>query len=362
MTPQEISIEALRQLGADTRKLTITTGDRLIRCPFHKDKTPSFSLNIAKGVCHCFSCHRGGTIPQLYFKETGNSIYKVLGISSGTTDGFKAFSLPVFKEEDFEKLPEVNFTFEGDAIDVDQEPDCLSYLETRGISLRVAKEMGMRFTKHSISTDLLDDERPIKERQIHFVNRLLIPVYENGKILSIEGRAIYDPLPDAQGIASKKVIYPKGSSTSTLFQRDRLNFNEFLYAVEGLMDLAVLRTDPYFQNSTALLGATIKNRQVHFLRRAKKLVYLIDYDRAGFSSLKKLKEELEQDFFVLFPPRYNDGVKDTGDIPKKLKMTVQQCRERNWLNSMKAASAIDCDAMISHFDYQKTISAGADNK
>ena len=82
--------------------------------------------------------------------------------------------------------------------------------------------------------------------------KIVIPIYEKGKLLSCEGRDIYGKdyyynalkrkgmNPDEHEY--KKCIYPRGASTSTLYDIDKLDSSKRLYFVEGIMDLAVLRS------------------------------------------------------------------------------------------------------------------------
>jgi hypothetical protein len=141
----------------------------------------------------------------------------------------------------------------------------------------------------------------------------------------------------------KKCIYPRGASTSTLYGLDKLDETKTLFFMEGIMDLAVLRTDPYFtnRNSTAVFGASISGRQFALLSKFSSTVFVIDNDLAGWTSLKRWKNyikehNLGQSHMFILPPFIDKGVKDIGDVPVKIGKRITECREAKWLTSQKS--------------------------
>lgn len=347
MADPAISLEILRRLGFDISGLSVSSvGNHQVHCAFHPDNTPSGSVDIDKGVYHCFSCGEADSLRTIYYRKTGEGIYTTLGIKDPEAglDSFARAARRGYVETDYESVPSVDFSFVGTALSVRDSKDCMAFLEMRGIPVSMAERMKMSFTEDAKTIDNRSHDPDPLEREMHYKNRLLIPIYAGNKLISLEGRAIY---PKREGDTKyKKCIYPKGSSTGTIYQYEKLDKNQPLYVVEGLLDLAVLRTDDFFKNSTALFGASIGNRQLYLLKMFKHIVYVMDDDKAGYTSLKKLKKGIPFDFYVLFPPFRSQGVKDVGDIPQKTGLTIQEVRERKWLNSMRLASSIDEDALI----------------
>jgi DNA primase len=339
LSTREISNEILSRLQVNTQKLL--NGRGLCSCPLHKDNHPSFSVDIDKGIYNCFSCQSHGTLKSLYYQITGHSIMKDLGIK---TD-FSTFKI---KRDDpvisYQETPKTNIVFEVfDYSECESSQEAKDYLEKRGISLKTAKSMKMRYVYSGVAKNGANISD--KDQWVYFNNRLTIPIFENGKLLSIEGRDVLGEEvfkrnlreKGLEEISYKKVLYPRASSTQTLFQYDNLNKNEPLYFVEGLMDLAVLREDPYFSNSTAVFGASIGNRQQYLLKQFKDLVYIADHDKAGLISIQRLKNTIGREFYYMFSP---PGTKDVGDIPK-LGITVKGLRERHWLDNMKSSKSFD---------------------
>lgn len=319
-------------------------------CPFHTDKHPSFSIDIDRALCHCFSCGYNGTLRKLFREVTGHSINKELGIKYEAQD--ESTFINPFKEtikEDLSATPDVHIALDGAFIPVDKDPDVCKYLMQRCIPVSVAKSMRMQFATMARSFDTFEPEN--KDQMVYFNKRLVIPIYEKGKLLSCEGRDIYGKdyyynalkrkgmNPDEHEY--KKCIYPRGASTSTLYDIDKLDTSKRLYFVEGVMDLAVLRSDNFFntKNSTAVFGASISERQKYFLKQFD-FTYIIDADLAGWLSLRRLMESLKEapikrDWKFVVPPFQELGVKDVGDIPVKTGKTIEQCRKAHWLDSSK---------------------------
>ena len=347
MTEREINEQIILRLDISKNvKHQSTMG----HCPFHTDRHPSFSVDIDRGLCHCFSCSYSGTLRKLFREITGHSINKELGIKYESQD--EADFINPFKQtykEDLSKIPDVHIALDGAFIPVDKDPDVCKYLLQRHIPVSVAKSMKMSFATMARSFDMFEPTN--KDQMVYFTKRLVIPIYEKGKLLSCEGRDIYGKEyyynmlkrkgmnPDEHDY--KKCIYPRGASTSTLYDIDKLDKTKRLYFVEGLMDLAVLRSDKFFnsKNSSAVFGASISDRQKYFLKQFD-FTYIIDADLAGFLSLRRLLECLKEapikrDWKFVIPPFTDKGVKDVGDIPVKTGMSIEQCRKAHWLDNSK---------------------------
>lgn len=347
MTEHEVNEQIIMRLGMSK---SVRGNQIMCHCPFHTDKHPSCSVDVDRALVHCFSCGYNGKLRGLFREITGHSINKELGIKWEAQD--EATFVNPFKEtikEDLSATPDVHIALDGAFIPVDKDPDVCKYLMHRCIPVSVAKSMRMSFATMARSFDTFEPNN--KDQMVYFTKRLVIPIYERGKLLSCEGRDIYGKEyyynmlrrkgldPDEHEY--KKCIYPRGASTSTLYDIDKLDSSRRLYFVEGIMDLAVLRTDSFFntKNSTAVFGASISERQRYFLKQFD-FTYIIDNDLAGFLSLRRLMESLKEapvkrDWKFVVPPFHDQGVKDVGDIPVKTGKTIEQCRKAHWLDNSK---------------------------
>lgn len=347
MTEREVNEQIIMRL--DMSK-SVRGSHIMCHCPFHTDKHPSCSVDVDLALVHCFSCGYNGKLRGLFREITGHSINKELGIKWEAQD--ETIFVNPFKEtikEDLSATPDVHIALDGAFIPVDKDPDVCKYLMQRCIPVSVAKSMRMSFATMARSFDTFEPNN--KDQMVYFTKRLVIPIYERGKLLSCEGRDIYGKEyyynmlrrkgmnPDEHEY--KKCIYPRGASTSTLYDIDKLDSSRRLYFVEGIMDLAVLRSDSFFntKNSTAVFGASISERQRYFLKQFD-FTYVIDNDLAGWLSLRRLMEALKEapikrDWKFVVPPFHDQGVKDVGDIPVKTGKTIEQCRKAHWLDNSK---------------------------
>ena len=322
---RDLTIQAIQYMGLKTKgEIYPSTDQVMVRCPIHGsgggDKNPSCGISLSKGIYNCFACGAHGSIESLFKDVTGMDIYETLGISNDSFSNFARKNIyGEEKREDILKLKNVSIECDLEEFTIPAYSSALGakYLQKRGISKEAAESMGMLYS---------DD---IEINGNHFRKRILIPVYENGKLISVEGRRILDT-------DEPKVLYPKNSTVNTLFQWDKLNKNEVIWACEGLMDAAQFRNSKNFQNSTAIFGANLTRRQGELIKQVKQLVYVYDIDTAGQTTVEKLKQYQTGNIYILSPPKKINGIdiKDLGDCGK-LGITVDELVKRNWLSHIK---------------------------
>ena len=318
---REMTLYAISRLGLKSRSpITPNVHQVMVSCPFHKDKSPSMGIDVTRGVVHCFSCSWSGSIEKLYKELTNGNLRKELGYID---DPFTSYSSSLNFQyiTDDTRLKDIYINADLSLMrDAYTDPACAAYLRKRGIPESVAKSMGFKYA----------EEMLINTNKFNI--RLLIPVYEEGRLISIEGRRILDN-------DEVKVLYPRNSSVNTLFDIDNLDTSSTVYAVEGLMDLAVLRTSDTFKNSTSIFGANITKRQLELLKRFPKIVYIPDSDAAGEKTVEKLKAaKLGKTYILRIPKKINNiDVKDVGDLTKA-RIVPQDLVDRNWLSYEKFLS------------------------
>ena len=343
----ELSIEILRRIAITNKDLSTIehAGPKsqhiMISCPVHGNpNSTTCSVNIAKGLFYCFSCGAGehSNLQKLYYERTGHSIKRELGIATNRVP----FIAPKYEQHniDYSIPPDVDLSVNIQTAAVKDIPEAYEYCKKRGFTDQVIDEFRMRFAIDGYTLNNKMSDLPEKDRIIYFKKRLLIPIYEHGKLLCIEGRDIYGE--DAWNknhpeIKYKKCIYPRGGSTDTLYQWEKLDKSKPLYIVEGLMDVVFMHTCKELKNSTSLFGATITPRQVYLLSQFSEIVYIINNDKAGWKSFESLKKKLGKDFKVLLPPC---GLKDVNEIYSKKGWTLDKAVDMKWLNYTKLASEI----------------------
>lgn len=324
----DLSKEVVSELGLKIKNGThIVPGARwvMFHCPFHKDDNPSFGINFSNGTYNCFSCGRKGNVEGLYYEMTGTGLYSHLGIKT-KNDNFSAFSRKpqVIINHITDKTARRRVYLNYDStklIPALNSPDCVEYLNKRGIPLEMAKTYGFLYSEDTYINNT------------RFKHRICIPVYEKGSLSTIEGRRLSN---DDFG---PKVLYPKNTTVNTLYDIDNLDRESTLYGVEGLMDLFVLRSCDEFKNSTSIFGANVTDRQIELLKEFKEVVYIYDLDDAGRNTVLKMKERgLDNVYTLRLPPSINGvTVKDVGDIPKT-GATLDSLLDRKWLKYKKHIS------------------------
>jgi len=327
-TPEMVAF-AIKRLGLKSSwSEKYWKGDVPFHCPYHTDKTPSLMIHFQKGYYHCFGCDKSGHITQLYWDLVGSSLLKDTGQAVDEFSRFAYSGLQYqYEEPDYSTIGrDIQVIITGKVVAADQHILSMRYLRKRGITVDVARKMQMSFMEYGYIKGSAEVSPTL------FSNRLLIPVYEKGKLISVEGR-------DVLGTQDLKVLYPKDSSVNSLYDLDKLDKTKTLYGVEGLIDLAVLRSDPYFEHSTSIFGAALTKRQIWLLNQFEDFVYIPDNDKAGRATLSKMKEYLEKPFRVLDVPRLSD-IKDVGEIVTKLHTTVEALRKRGWGRVLRNSNSI----------------------
>jgi len=301
-----------------TRNIATAEGDILVHCPFHKDNTPSMSINISNGIFHCFSCHRSGSIEKMFKEYTGESLYKVLNISF---DEFSKLAIPTVEFQDPTHL-------DIDSIHIDYNPMLLQscrhsvaakqFLRKRSIPFSVVDAHNIRFAEKIY----------INNPRKPYINVILIPIYEQGKLISMEIRSTDPDAPKAD-----KVRYPRGASVNTLYDLDHLDKKKPLYVTEGLMDLLVLRKYPQFANSSTIFGSAVTHRQKALLQGFDSVVYIPDNDKAGDATVQWFADNNMTNVSILYAPKEINGVaiKDVGDVEGRSGSSIKALLDRKWL-------------------------------
>lgn len=326
---EDLTRQAISYLGLNTKnKITSYTTEVPVHCPFHKDNHPSLFIDLKKGRYHCFSCGRGGSIESLAYEMTGENIYKSLGLlkDEDKKDQFtkyakKLSNKQLYKEDDSAEIKKKTVYLvynQKDFVPAFENTLSQRYLLRRGLTEEVCNKSGLLYCEDTeINTTV-------------FKRRLCIPVYENGELSSIEGRKILsdDPGP--------KVLYPKNTTVNLLYDIDNLNKNKDLFVCEGLIDLLLLRTCKFFENSSSIFGASLTKRQLQQMSYFKNVIYIPDNDLAGEETVKILKQSNFTNISILRIPKVinNFEVKDIGDLPKA-GITVEELYNKRWLNHIK---------------------------
>ena len=298
-------IQIIQYLGLKSKR-SQSGARRFYYCPFHSEKTPSFSVDLEKGLYRCFACNDGGNFYQLVRRLTGRTVEDVLGLD----DPFLAQSLGVqIAQPKIEKEPEEDDSsvlLRGSLTPVATNAAAVRYLESRGIPLVIAESVHMTYAEE------------VYMNGTKIVDRICVPILSgSGKLINMDCRDI------TRQPGVPKVLYPRGC-LKTVFEHWKLDKTQPLFILEGMVKLLVARTDAYFANSTTLFGASPSPLQLKILNTFSEIIHIPDNDHAGDLSVKFMQEHLDTKYSVL---RLGDEtLKDVDEIPTKKHMSVQDFR------------------------------------
>ncbi len=296
-------------------------------CPFHQEKTPSFSVNPAKGFYKCFGCGKGGNaftfvmeMEGLNFPEAVRRIAEMNGIPLPEPIDDGQYTVRKQHREEQKKLSEQVVELNRQALEFWENElqrknakavAAREYLAGRGISEEVQKQFRIGFAPDSwdallthLKTSGADEElieqsglvsvNEKKERVFdRFRNRIIFPVLDvNGAPVAFGARAMGDDQPKYLN-SPETPAYIKGQHLYGLFHsRDAIRQKKFVILVEGYLDLIALYQFGV-TNVAASLGTAFTPEQAKLLGRfTKRVVINYDGDPAGIKAARRAIEQL----------------------------------------------------------------------
>lgn len=296
-------------------------------CPFHQEKTPSFSVNPSKNIFYCFGCGKGGSVfnfvmelEGLSFPESIRVVAEKVGVPLPELVDDKRFEA---KRKEADEVIELNAWalefWERQLGEENAEARAArEYVEGRGIVEETLRTFRLGYAPNS--WDALGNYLKSKGAGIGQIERsgLVVKKEQGGYYDRFRGRLIF-PVTDAQGrpvafgaraIAKgdepkylnspETAAYTKGRHLFGLsVTREEIRRKKFAILVEGYLDLIV----PFqhgVRNVVASLGTALTTEQAKLLNRfARKVVVNYDGDRAGINAAKRAIEVLlPEDFEV----------------------------------------------------------------
>jgi DNA primase len=275
-------------------------------CPFHSEKTPSFTVNEEKGIFHCFGCHVGGNVfhflmqhEHLTFPEAVEQVGKRYGIAVERLErpGIKG---SIEEREPLFRLNERAAAYFHEALFGRPEgKKTLDYLKNRGVEERMARRFLLGYAspvgpglagflkregfslKDAVRLGLISD-RGSERYGDKFLDRLIFPIVNPaGKIVGFGGRVLGDGLPKYLN-SSETPLFRKGSNLYGLFQaKEAVREKDRVVVVEGYLDVIAL-SQFGVSYAVATLGTALTPDQVRILGRyTRNIIALFDGDEAG---------------------------------------------------------------------------------
>ncbi len=364
---------ALKRAGSNLKGL----------CPFHSEKTPSFTVYPADNSFYCFGCGVGGNaitfvrqMEHLDYPDAVEFLAKRAGITV-IRDNDERYQK---KGIDKQKLLQMNveaakFFHRQLFLETPKAREALSYFtEKRGLSLATVKHFGLGFApdsfdslmkymlakgygKDELVTAYLLGKTDSGKYYDAFRNRVMFPIIDpSGNVIAFGGRVMDDSKPKYKNTMDTPVFKKSRNLFALNFAKD--TGRDSLILCEGYMDVIALHAAG-FTNAIATLGTAITAEQARILSRyTKKVVISYDADEAGQKAAAramKLLTEVGLDVGVIKVP----GAKDPDEYIK----TYGKDKFREVLTASKTKFEYNMDTVLSRYDInlpQDRINALAD--
>jgi DNA primase len=293
-------------------------------CPFHQEKTPSFTVNRDKGVFHCFGCGAGGDAVsfvemhlKIAFPEAVRFLAQRAGIPVPEPTGGPEDRQAAAERDAIVKLHEDAAAFYREQLASAAGARARRELESRGLSPETIAAFGYGYApaggRETLQTRLADQKVPlalqIKSRLVvqrddgrmadFFRNRLMIPIArDTGALVAFGGRAL-DPGQVPKYLNSPETpIYTKGRTLYGLnVTKGAIRKHNYCVLVEGYFDLAQV-WQAGIQPVVASCGTALTAAQGRTLKRfTSKVVLSFDPDAAGQGAAVRSSELLVAEGF-----------------------------------------------------------------
>ena len=303
-------------------------------CPFHSEKTPSFSVNEEHQYYHCFGCGEKGDV--IRFVEKHNNLSFTEAVEKLCEDyGIKMPERNSGPRIDYEKYYEINrkaarFFFRK--LTSGPNPG-YTYIRHRGIKDETIAKFGLGYApnewnslmnhlkEQGVSTDdmlklgLIQQGR--KGYYDKFRNRVIFPIINtNGKVIGFGGRALGDSKPKYLNSSESDIFLKKNNLYALNITKKDISDEDKVLMVEGYMDVISLYQSGV-RNVTASLGTALTENQGRLVSRyTKNVVLSYDADNAGINAAMRGIDIIQKAGCRVRVLQINDG-KDPDEFVQK---------------------------------------------
>ncbi|MHC5224697.1 DNA primase [Ignatzschineria sp. LJL83] len=286
-------------------------------CPFHDEKSPSFTVSEPKQFYYCFGCNASGSVidflmnyERLEFVEAVEALAQMEGLEIPYERRNQKSAETIKRQKNLLEVMNMAEAFYRKQLRVAEDRErAIAYLQKRGITGDDAQKFGIGFapeswnllltelTKHQIpENELLEagllSESENSRRYDRFRDRIMFPIRNRkGETIGFGGRILDQGEPKYLN-SPETPIFKKGEEVYGLYELRKYcrDYNEII-VVEGYMDVVML-SHYGIENSVATLGTAIGRRQIELLLRyTSRIVFCFDGDRAGKAAAHKAMDE-----------------------------------------------------------------------
>lgn len=300
--------EQIRTSDIVKQKVSLTKkgNEYLGICPFHSEKTPSFTVNDAKRFYHCFGCGVHGDIIKFVAETTGLS-YKEAAIKIAQENSIELPKMSADQQKEYDEADQIYNVLElASAYFTDQiNKEVEGYLLARGINKNIKEQFSIGyapgkgllikyFEKKSIplkillSSGLVGKKEDGKIYEV-FNNRIIFPIRNTyNRIVGFGGRAIgggmpkYINSPETLVFKKSETMYGENTAISASYKKN------YSIVVEGYMDVIALH-QAGINEAVASLGTSVTEKHLQKLwRSGEEIIICLDGDNAGQRASRRL--------------------------------------------------------------------------
>lgn len=321
-------------------------------CPFHSEKTPSFTVSPSKGICKCFSCGKGGNVIWYRMQHDGLSYpeaIRELGRKHNIDIPIIELSPEQQQRQDERASAMIAITEAYNLFrnNLNATPEAQAYLAERKISKEIIDlyGVGFAFDYDGLSRTMLskgyqqehliragvsyfhDEKKRLKDV---FWQRVLFPYFnKTGQVVGFTGRAINDQSAKYKNTA-ETILFTKGKNIYGLYQaRTAIQKEDKVYIVEGQFDVLSM-FQAGIQNVIGGSGTAFTPEQRKLLHGiTSNIVFIYDGDAAGIAAAEKNLQAFVSDAFKVRCVALPNG-KDPDDMVK-----VKGDEFGQWLNKVE---------------------------
>ena len=278
-------------------------------CPFHKEKSPSFSVSPDKQIFHCFGCGVGGNvihfiskIENLDFRETLELLANRANITLPTLDNSYQDNKRAFLKSRVYEINEITAKFYHENLYKPTSKAAQEYIKKRKLDNRTLKSFLIGYSGNFDELYKLLKQKGFKEEEIlasslvnktekgtfidRFRQRLMIPIQDTtGRFIAFGGRVLDDSKPKYIN-SPENIVYSKGRNLFGLNIAKKGDTKKIII-VEGYMD-AISLYQRGITNVVASLGTALTEQQGRLLRKNSEQV-IIGYDADGAGQAATLR-------------------------------------------------------------------------
>jgi DNA primase len=307
------SIDIVKVIGEYVRlERKGATGRYSGLCPFHQEKTPSFSVHQGRQFYKCFGCGASGDMLKFVMEHDGLTFPETLRFLA------ERYGIPMPQRTEFSsaeertraallEMHEIAANIFRDNLRGPTGAEARAYLDRRGISPELVETFGLgladpagqalvrRFTERRFAADQMDASGLVRKRQEgtgyydSFRGRLMFPIHnESGKVIGFGGRAMRDDEQPKYLNSPETPIYRKTSVLYNLHRaRDGMRKSGRTVLVEGYMDVIGVYAAG-IKEVVASCGTALTNAQVRSIHRhSDSVVVNFDPDNAGQTAAER---------------------------------------------------------------------------